>query len=88
MIPAEIQPFVGIQYWASREVYRAFQPLTSMPVETFLVVYLDGKNRMVEMTTCSIGSMTSSLVHPRDAFRPPVANLTAGQILHSQPPER
>ncbi len=86
VIPAEIQPFVGIQYCSSSQVYRAFQHLASMPVETFLVLHLDNKNRMVGMTTCSIGSMTASLVHPRDVFRPAIANLTAGLILvHNHP---
>ncbi len=57
-----------------------------MPVETFLVTHLDGKNRLVGMTTCSIGSMTSSLVHPRDVFRPAIANMTAGLIfIHNHP---
>ena len=38
------------------------------------------------MTTCSIGSMTSSLVHPRDVFRTAIANLTAGLIfIHNHP---
>ena len=86
VIPAEIQPFVGIQYFSSSQVYRAFEHLASMPVETFLVLHLDNKNRMVGMTTCSIGSMTASLVHPRDVFRPAMANLTAGLILiHNHP---
>ena len=85
-IPAEIQPFVGIQYCSSIQVYRAFQHLASMPIESFLVLHLDNKNRMVGMTTCSIGSMTASLVHPRDVFRPAIANLTAGLILiHNHP---
>ncbi len=57
-----------------------------MPVETFLGIHLDGKNRLVGMTTCSIGSMTSSLVHPRDVFRPAIANMTAGLIfIHNHP---
>jgi DNA repair protein RadC len=85
-IPAEIQPFVGIQYRSSLDVYRAFSELSSMPAETFLVLHLDGKNRMVGMTTCSIGSMTASLVHPREVFRPAIANLTAGLIfVHNHP---
>ncbi len=86
VVPAEIQPFVGMQYTSSSQVHKAFQHLASLPVETFLVLHLDGKNRMVGMTTCSIGSMTASLVHPRDVFRPAIANLTAGLILiHNHP---
>ena len=66
-IPAEIQPFVGAPFTCSVEIFRRFQGLATMPVETFLALHLDGKNRLVGMTTCSIGSMTASLVHPREA---------------------
>ncbi len=86
VVPAEIQPFVGVQFCSSADIYRLFKGLSSMPVETFLVLHLDGKNRMVGMTTCSIGCMTSSLVHPRDVFRPAIANMTAGLIfIHNHP---
>jgi len=86
VVPAEIQPFVGISFRRSSDIFRAFKELATMPVESFLVVHLDGKNRMVGMTTCSIGSMTASLVHPRDIFRPAIANMTAGLIfIHNHP---
>ena len=55
-------------------------------MESFIALHLDGKNRIVGMTTCSIGSMTASLAHPRDIFRPAIANLTAGLIfIHNHP---
>jgi DNA repair protein RadC len=86
VVPAEIQPFVGVSFRCSGDIYRLFKGLAEMTVETFLVVHLDGKNRMVGMTTCSIGSMTASLVHPRDIFRPAIANMTAGLIfIHNHP---
>ncbi len=86
VVPAEIQPFVGIQFRCSNDIYRTFEGLASLPVETFLVVHLDSKNRMVGMTTCSIGIMTSSLVHPREVFRTAIANMTAGLIfIHNHP---
>ena len=86
LVPAEIQPFVGVSFRSSSDIYRLFKGLASMPLESFLVLHLDGKNRMVGMTTCSIGSMTSSLVHPRDVFRPAIANMTAGLIfIHNHP---
>jgi len=86
VVPAEIQPFVGLQFRRSSDIFRAFKELASMPIESFRVVHLDGKNRMVGMTTCSIGSMTASLVHPRDIFRPAIANMTAGLIfIHNHP---
>jgi DNA repair protein RadC len=51
-----------------------------------MVLHLDSKNRLVGMTTCSIGCLTSSLVHPREIFRPAIANLTAGIVfVHNHP---
>ena len=86
VVPAEIQPFVGIQFRSSLDVYQAFRHLSDLPVETFLILHLDAKNRIAGMTTCSIGTMTSSLVHPREVFRPAIANLTSGLILiHNHP---
>ncbi len=86
VVPAEIQPFAGISFRCSSDIFKLFKGLAEMPVETFLVLHLDGKNRMVGMTTCSIGSMTASLVHPRDIFRPAIANMTAGLIfIHNHP---
>ena len=85
-IPAEILPFVGAPFTCSVEIFRRFQGLAQIPVETFLALHLDGKNRLVGMTTCSIGSMTASLAHPRDIFRPAIANLTASLIfVHNHP---
>ena len=31
VVPAEIQPFVGIQFRRSTDIYRAFKELASMP---------------------------------------------------------
>ena len=85
-IPAEIQPFVGRQYCSSADVFQAFRQLSSMPTEVFLVVHLDGKNRMIGMSTISVGCLTRSLVHPREVFRPAIANLTAGLLfIHNHP---
>jgi len=86
VVPAEIKPFVGIRYHSSTDVYQSFQHLASMPVEFFLVLHLDNKNRVVGMTTASIGSMTASIVHPRDIFRPAIVNLTSSVVfVHNHP---
>ena len=86
VVPAQIRPFVGIPFRSAGDIYRLFEGLAEMPVETFLALHLDGKNRLVGMTTCSLGTLTSSLVHPRDVFRVAIANLTAGLIfLHNHP---
>ena len=52
VVPAEIQPFVGVQFRRSGDIYRLFKGLAEMPVETFLVLHLDGKKRMVVGIRC------------------------------------
>ena len=86
MVPAEIEPFVGTEYSSSADIYLLFHGLAEMPVETFVVLHLNTKNLLVGMTTCSIGSMESTLVHPREVFRTAIANLTAGLVfIHNHP---
>jgi len=41
VVPAEIQPFVGIQFRCSNDIYRTFEKLASLPVETFIEKLLD-----------------------------------------------
>jgi DNA repair protein RadC len=85
-VPAEIAPFVGRSYHGSADVYAAFRHLATLPTEAFLVVHLNAKNVMVGMTTVSVGCLTRSLVHPREVFRPAIANLTASLLLiHNHP---
>ena len=36
VIPAEIQPFVGVSFRSSGDIYRLFKGLAEMTVETFL----------------------------------------------------
>ena len=61
VVPAEIQPFAGIQFRCSSDIFRAFRQLAEMPVESFLVVHLDGNNRRVGM---------NHLQHWLDDFQP------------------
>ena len=85
-IPAEIEPFVGVQFRSSLDIFKTFRQLATMPSEVFLVVHLDCKNRLVGMTTTSIGSLTTGLAHPREVFRSAIINLTNSIIwVHNHP---
>lgn len=54
--------------------------------EHFRVVMLDVKNRVLGVEEVSIGSLNTSLVHPREVFRPAVVKSCAGIILiHNHP---
>ena len=54
--------------------------------EEFRVLLLDGKNRLIRHQRISLGSLDKALVHPRDVFRPAIAEGAASIILvHNHP---
>ena len=86
VVPVEILPFVGVPYRCSKDVYEAFKGLAQMPTEAFVMLHLDAGYKVVGMTTVSIGSMTSGLVHPREVFRAAIVSMTARLIfIHNHP---
>jgi DNA repair protein RadC len=54
--------------------------------EHFVLVTLDARHRVVNEHVVSIGSLTTSIVHPRDVFRPAVREAAGAVIvLHNHP---
>jgi DNA repair protein RadC len=60
--------------------------LADHPVEVFLAVLLDVKNRRMGDVRVSTGILNGSLVHPREVFAPAVRERAAGVLLvHNHP---
>lgn len=54
--------------------------------EHFRLVALDSKNRLILMEDVSVGSLSASLVHPRELFKTAVRNSAAGiVVVHNHP---
>jgi len=54
--------------------------------EMFVVICLDIKNQITAINTVSIGSLSSSLGHPREVFKPAILSNAAAIILgHNHP---
>ncbi len=77
----------GQPFRSSLEVFRHFQPLVDgLKKECFWSVLLDSKNRIVRVVRVSEGSLTSSLVHPREVFRPAIQQAAAAVLfVHNHP---
>jgi DNA repair protein RadC len=61
------------RFRSSADVYDSFKEhFDALDREHFVVLLLDAKNGMLGFNTVSIGSLTSSLVHPREVFKPVV----------------
>ena len=54
--------------------------------EMFVVAMLDTKNKVIGINTVSIGSLNSSIVHPREVLKPAILSNSAGIIIsHNHP---
>jgi len=54
--------------------------------EEFVVIMLNVKNKIIGISSISVGSLTSSLVHPREVFKPLILHNAAAVILsHNHP---
>lgn len=55
-------------------------------VECFLAILLDSRHRVVRDVELSTGTLTASLVHPREVFRPALQEAAAALVLvHNHP---
>ena len=77
----------GQRVTSSGDVFRHYRPLMrDLRREVFKVVLLDGKNAIIRDVTVSEGSLTLSIVHPREAFVPAVKESAAAVIfVHNHP---
>lgn len=54
--------------------------------EYFVAVYVNARNTVLAVHTVSIGTLTASLVHPREVFKPALLLSAAGVIVaHNHP---
>ncbi|MCZ6690196.1 MAG: DNA repair protein RadC, partial [Planctomycetota bacterium] len=54
--------------------------------ETFYALLLDSKNRLIREEAISTGTLTASLVHPREVFRGAIKDAAAALIVaHNHP---
>src|SRR5881628_3508 len=69
------------------EVYAAFGPLMEdLPREVFRVALLDAQNGLLRDVIVSEGTLSASLVHPREVFKPAILESAASLILlHNHP---
>lgn len=73
-------------YLKPKDVFEELKDIRGLKKEYFVVFYLNVANQEIAREIISIGSLNTSIVHPREVFEPAVRNL-AGQIIiaHNHP---
>jgi len=81
------QPGSAPAFSTGKEVFCYLQPLMSgLKKETFYCLMLDVKNRLIKEMRISEGTLSSSLIHPREAFTNAVRESAASVIFaHNHP---
>ncbi|MFH1999597.1 MAG: DNA repair protein RadC [Planctomycetota bacterium] len=77
----------GFKLRSSRDVFAHYHPLLrDRKKEVFIVLLLDSKNRLLKEERISEGSLTSSIVHPREVFQAAIRESAAAILaLHNHP---
>lgn len=77
----------GPAFSTGKDVYSHYYPrFQGLRKEVFFCAMLDVKNRLIRETRISEGTLTSSLIHPREAFREAVKEAAAAVIfVHNHP---
>jgi DNA repair protein RadC len=76
-----------ISYSSSTDVAEYFLPLFAhVRTEVFTVLMLDARNRLIKEQRVSEGSLTASIVHPREVFKMAIIESAASVIfMHNHP---
>lgn len=77
----------GVAFSSGKVVHSYFHPrFKSLKKEVFHCLMLDVKNRLIKDSRISEGTLTSSLIHPREAFREAIKESAASVIfVHNHP---
>lgn len=71
---------------SARDVYNYLVDMHNLSKEHMRGLYLNSHNRIVRDETLSIGTMTASIVHPREVFRPAIEYGAVALVLaHNHP---
>jgi len=70
----------------AQAVYALFSFLQQETKEHFIALHLDAKNRILCIDRVSAGTMTNSLIHPREVFKTALLSSAASLLLiHNHP---
>ena len=68
------------------EMVHHLKDISHLAQEVFIVLCLNTKNRLIQRHLVSLGTLNSSLVHPREVFRPAIQDGAASIVVaHNHP---
>ena len=73
-------------YLQPKDVWQELKEFHNHKKEHFVIFYLDTQNQEVKRDIISVGTLSASIVHPREVFEPAIAHSAANIIVaHNHP---
>lgn len=86
VIREDAPELVTTRFTSPKQVFEMFRDLQLQAKEHFLVLHLDGKNRIACVDRVSTGSLNQTVVHPREVFKSAcLSNAAAIILVHNHP---
>lgn len=80
------KPHGSVTIRSAKQAYEHLKEMGVLSKENFRGLYLNSRYQLIHDEVISIGSLTSSLVHPREVFRPALEYSAAAVIIaHNHP---
>ena len=71
---------------SAENVFELFRDLAKEAKENFVALHLDAKNRIICFDRVSIGSLSASIVHPREVYKAALLSSAAAVLfIHNHP---
>ena len=72
--------------YTPKEIASELKNIKNIKKEYFYLFCLDSRNKVIKKELVSVGTLNSSLVHPREVFEPAIRNLSAQIVIaHNHP---
>lgn len=72
--------------YSPKEIASELKNIKNIKKEYFYLFCLDSRNKVIKKELVSVGTLNSSLVHPREVFEPAIRNLSAQIVIaHNHP---
>lgn len=86
LVPVVQEEAFGTKLTCAGDIHKECQDLSNLAQETFVVLTCNQKYQVINRHIVSIGSLTESLVHPREVFRRVILdNAAAIAFVHNHP---
>src|SRR3989344_6480920 len=72
--------------YSPKEIANELKNIKNIKKEYFYLFCLDSRNKVIKKELVSVGTLNTSLVHPREVFEPAIRNLSAQLVIaHNHP---